>query len=253
MSFASSSLYILPHVPKCAGSTVQDHFGRMLAPGAAVSIYSRGECAHWARPERVPQTEREKVRLIGGHRVPRAVCRGFAERPIREAILIRDPVSFNVSMYNFLIGRPPEQSGIPADLPFETWYAGYKRNRIVRFLMRNYFQFSEIGFRLMPSRRKLAYLNERLSEFWFVGTQSDCNELIGRIAGDLGVSDRVVSRNTAKPDALRPADLPSSLVTRILEDNVLDAELFERWGYWRRTGLTAAPASATKAEVAGSG
>jgi hypothetical protein len=237
----SATLYVLPHILKCAGTTIRFHFRDVLGPPAAVEVYSRKERARWLHPERVPQAERDQLRLICGHRVPQRVRRGFAGRTIREGVLIRDPVSFTVSMYNFLLTRPLNDSGIPPGTPFETWYRGYKRNRMTLFLLRTYFEFSELDLLLTPARRKLAYVDQRLSEFWFVGTQSDCNELIGVIAADLGVSGTVVSRNTAKPDALKPADLPPSLATRILEDNALDAELFERWGRRRQPAAAVPP------------
>jgi hypothetical protein len=223
---APRSLYLLPHVPKCAGSTVEAHFAAQLGP-AAVLLNRRSTGIKWT-PDDLPEEQRDAIRVIAGHHVPRRTCLAFGGARVREAVLIRDPVSYKVSFYNFLRARPIRP--LPPDLEFEAWYRRSRKNLIVQFLLDHYFQLVFFDYRRWTGRMTLDFISDQFSRFWFVGPHTACGDLIRRIARDLRVAEDYAAANVATPGALKVGHLPPCLVTRILEENAVDAALYERWG-----------------------
>jgi hypothetical protein len=225
----SSTVYLFPHVPKCAGNSVLTFFKEHLPAEAFVAIYSKTDQKTWEHSRiNLPQAQRDKVRVLYGHRLPQKAEEGFSGRTIREIGLLREPVSFKVSMYNFF-QKNPVIYGV-AGLSFEKWYARSKHNSVSRFYLKAYFGLNSASMRLMSQRRRFEFLSERFERFWFVGDYRNCDEVIGTVAADLDIaSEKLGNANTAPKDGISIKDLGPSMRQRILDDNSLDRALYDAW------------------------
>ena len=88
----------------------------------------------------------------------------------------------------------------------------------------------------MSAAEKYAQANRFLSSFAFVGDHTRCDELIARLAGDLGIPERASLRNTGDQwlervpwTPLGESDLSPSMIASIRQDNELDQMLWETW------------------------
>lgn len=224
-------VHFLVHIPKCAGTTVERHFethlgeGFLLAPrwnsvlrDVIGNRYSFDDCD----PSLAP------VRVVSGHSLSISLKRNFHGAEIRESVLIRDPVGYHLSFYNYRWTR--HKKGLGAEPPdFARWYAAQRRNPISRFLLWRYFEQSFPAIYRLSSRARLSFLERRLADFWFVGDLSHTRELVRGVSHDVGAPEVVENRNVTKEMVLTPASLGENWSSRILSDNALDTQLYERW------------------------
>lgn len=226
---SKTTVYLFPHILKCAGLSVRDFLLNDAPASSSAVIYSKAERQPWLDPQnRVPQGERDAIRILFGHRLPRAAARGFDGRIIREIGLLREPVSFYVSLFNFL-QKTPQVHRIEG-MSFEQWYPTNKHNRISRFYFRHYFGLSSMGIRKMSQRQRFEFLSRQFETFWFVGDYRNCDAVMEQVTQDIGWTfERLRHENAAPSNALRSQDIGEDLRRKILEDNALDRALYETW------------------------
>jgi len=218
-------VHFLLHVPKCAGTTARAHFGATLGPGYLLA-------PRWANPLRAIlgdgpglRTDNPRlpaVRLITGHSLSAAWKRHFPGAEIRESVLLRDPVGYHLSMYNFRASHGP----VP---DFARWYAVQRRDPVCRFLLNHYYDLRLPALYRLSSRGRLAFLEARLRAFWFVGSYRRADELFAAISRDLGVPEQAARRNVTEAPALTEETLAPTMRARILAENPVDRALWERW------------------------
>ncbi|MEM9736329.1 MAG: hypothetical protein AAF908_06965, partial [Pseudomonadota bacterium] len=134
---AEPPIHFLLHVPKCAGTTVEAHFARHLGP--AFRIAPRWE--HVARNiigNRYPKLDLAGVRAISGHSLSVSL-KAKIPGEVRESVLLRAPLGFFLSFYNYRWTRFEEGWG-PEPPSFARWYFAQRRNPISRFLLNRYFE-----------------------------------------------------------------------------------------------------------------
>lgn len=223
-------VHFLLHVPKCAGTTVEAHFRTHLG---TCFLYA----PRWDSPlrnfigNRYPSLTPEalaEVRAVSGHSLSVSMKTLFPGAEIRESVLLRDPVGYLLSFYNYRWARFEEGWGREPPA-FERWYRGQRRNPISRFLLNRYFEQAVPALYGLSSAARLTFLEARLSEFHFVGSYRRTDEMIGLIARDLGLPETVNHQNVTPQRKLQAADLAPDLIRRIEADNALDMALFERW------------------------
>ncbi len=238
------TVHFLLHVPKCAGTTVEAHFRTHLGEvqqGGAFMIAPR-----WESPlrnlvgNRYPGLAPERlagVRAVSGHSLSRSMAALFPGASLRESVLLREPLGYLLSFYNYHWTRFDEGWGArpPA---FGTWYRAQRRNPVSRFLLNRYFEQGVPALYRLSSAGRLAWLEARLARFHFVGSHERADEMIAGISRELGVPEAVEHRNVTPARRLRPGDLPSGLAARIAAENALDQTLWERW---RDRGWAGAP------------
>lgn len=222
-------VHFVLHVPKCAGTTVEDHFRGTLGPGFLLA-------PRWESPARNIIGNRYDyrpgdprlagVRLVSGHSLSVSLRRLFGE--VRESVLLRPPLGFLLSFYNYRAQRHVEGWG-PKPPPFEVWYRGQRRNPITRFLLSRYFEQGVPALYRLSSAGRLAYLEARLAGFWFVGGHTRVGELIAAIGADLGVAQVAPARNVTEVRAVTADSLDPAMVARIAADNAVDQLLHDRW------------------------
>lgn len=222
-------VYFLVHIPKCAGSTVEDHFQRHL--GEQFLIAPR-----WKNALRdivgnrvtLPDADRRAVRAVSGHSLALHMANQFAPRPVRNTVILREPVSFHVSFYNYRHDRATTD-GVPKPPQFEQWYAMQKRNQIARFLLRRTLDIGLFKLYTLSSRAQFRLLNDTMREFYFVGDISQTNSLIAEISNQLGVNGTVTSSNVTKSRQLSIDDLKPEMKAQIVQDNAIDHALYRLW------------------------
>lgn len=224
-------VHFLLHVPKCAGTTARVHFSTALGAGYLLA-------PRWRNPLRVVLGERYAirsedprlpgVRLVTGHSLSAAMKRHFPGAEIRESVLLRDPVGFHLSLYNYRVLLFREGTG-PRPPDFADWYAMQRLNPVSRFLLNHYFDLRIPALYRLSSRNRLAFLEDHLRGFWFVGSYRRAAELIAGISRDLGVRGDASPKNVSTDPELTEAALDPAMRTRIIAENALDEALWERW------------------------
>ena len=199
----------LLHVPKCAGKSVEGHFRETLGNGYLTA-------PRWNNPLRVFLGQRyatsasdprlPHLRVISGHALSMSMKRRFPDAEIRESVLLRDPVAYHLSLFNYRIMRYRE--GKRAKPPeFSSWYLAQRRNPISRFILNHYFDQGIPALYRLSSADRLAWLEERLRQFWFVGSYQHASEMIAGISRELGVPEQAQRRNIGTVRVLSDADL----------------------------------------------
>lgn len=227
---SAEPVHFFLHVPKCAGTTVERHFERTLGPAFLLA-------PRWRHPlrdvigNRYPSLTPESVahvRAVSGHSLSKSLAEKFPGREIRCSVLLRDPVSYLVSFYNYRWSRH-EDRGQAAPPDFDAWRGTQRRNPITRFLLTRYFEIGHPAIYRLSTRRRFLYLEAAFSSFHFVGGYRRCDEALAGISRELGVDPNVASENVGHVKRLSASDLTPAQTAAILEENAADALLFERW------------------------
>ena len=227
---APDPVHFFLHVPKCAGTTVERHFERTLGDGFLLA-------PRWRSPlrdvigNRYPSLSPEDlagVRAVSGHSLSRSLAEKFPGRDVKCSVLLRDPVSYLVSFYNYRWARH-EERGQPAPGAFDAWRGAQRRNPIARFLLHRFFEVGYPDIYRLSTRARFLYLEAAFQGFHFVGGYRRCNEALAGISAELGVDPTVESENVGHVKRLSAADLSEAQKTAILRENAADALLFERW------------------------
>lgn len=249
---SSEPIRFFVHVPKCAGTTVERHFEAHLGEGEyALAPRWRSPLRHLiGNRATLPQAVREKGRMLSGHSLARSMAAQFPGRALKEYVLLRDPVGYHVSFYNYRLRRTKER-GQPHPGSFETWLSAQRRSPIARFLLTRYFGVGYPALYRLSSAGRLAFLEARLAAFDFVGDYRRCDEALAGISAQMGIPGEVESRNVNEAGdlegAVRAKDLAPALVARIEAEHAIDLALHARW---KDRGFTPGlPGGAPKAEL----
>jgi hypothetical protein len=221
-------VHFLLHVPKCAGTTVEDHFRATLGDSFLLA-------PRWHNPLRAfignrylmasgdPRLPRLKV--VTGHSMGVSLKRHLEGTEIRESVLLRDPVGYHLSLYNYRLMRHRAGTG-PKPPEFAKWYRAQRRNPISRFILNHYFEQGIPALYRLSSNDRLAWLEQRLRDFWFVGSYRRADDLIAGISRELGVAGQAERRNTGAPE---DTILDPEMRARIITGNAVDQALWDRW------------------------
>jgi hypothetical protein len=230
-------VHFLLHVPKCAGTTVEEHFRATLGPGFLLA-------PRWHNPMRSIIGNRYSMaqddprlghlKVITGHSMGASLKRRFPGAEIRESVLLRDPVGYHLSLYDYRVARHRTGTG-PKPPGFASWYLAQRRNPISRFILNHYYEQGIPALYRLSSRDRLAWLEERFREFWFVGSYRRADEMIAGISRELGVAGEAERRNTGP---VRETALDDRMLERIVTENAVDQALWERWAErgWKADG-----------------
>jgi hypothetical protein len=233
-------VHFLLHVPKCAGTTVENHFRETLGAGFLLA-------PRWHNPLRAVIGNRYSMapgdprlphlKVITGHSMGVSLKRHFARAEIRESVLLRDPVGYHLSLYNYRIARHRAGTG-PKPPEFATWYKAQRRDPISRFILNHYFEQGIPMLYRLSSRARLAWLEARLRDFWFVGSYRRADEMIAGISRELGVAEQAERMNTGSPNDMTEAALDQRMRQRIVSENAVDQALWDRWAErgWKADG-----------------
>jgi tetratricopeptide (TPR) repeat protein len=235
---AESSLpvYFILHIPKAAGQTIQHHMADHCAPGMFWGPHQAPRLQALSGPRYDPGNlpEAARLRAVFGHNLGRSLERYFLGREIRRVVLLRDPISLHLSLYNHRM-MVHLTKGL-GTYSFDLHRKALPRDFIAHRLLARWLEIPWPVLLAMTDRQKYATVNQALSQFWFVGSHNDCDRLIAAISRDLGLSATARRKNTGAEWEKRTAWQPLaadqlSPATReeILADNPLDQALWESW------------------------
>jgi Tetratricopeptide repeat len=244
----NATIYFLLHVPKTAGTTVETHLATHCAAGAlwrpARASILGALTGRRFRIREVPDLTR--VRALGGHFLGRSLERYFPNQEIRRAVLLRDPVGFHVSSYNYWMMHHLAMGR--GTYSFDLYMRSLPRDRIAHFLLSHWLEIPWPVLIGMGAERKYELLNNMLKCFWFVGAYTDCDRLIAAIAPELGVPVCAKHENTVHQwqkrvewRALTVADLSAATRDSILALNPIDSGLWHSWRSARFDTMTVRP------------
>ena len=230
-------VYFLLHIPKTAGQTIQQHLAEHCAPGVFWRSYHKIRHGQRTSPDDLPDPAR--ARIIAGHNITRSFENLFPGRAIRRILLLRDPLEFHVSYYNWsMMDNIAKGLGTYSlDLHFRA----LQPNFMADFLLSRWLEIPRRARLLMADEKKYRILNQMLAGFWFVGEHTDCDRVIAAIGPDLGVPTAAPRRNTAIELQAQTgwrlvtyASLSPAMRHTIRARNRLDQAL---WEHWRRAGF----------------
>lgn len=238
-------VFLALHVPKCAGRTIERHMESHL-PAEQCWITRRGFSVSpmsWGRSYRLAKgQDLSQVRFISGHYLGRSIARRLPRRSLRRSVLIREPISFLLSYYNFRMMRYIAQGWKPYS--FDLHLRSLPHDPISHFLLASWLEISWLELLAMAPERKYELLNRQLAQFWYVADYSRCDELIALLGEGLGVpavAERVNTQKgwTERVDwrPLSRRDLAQSTVEEIAARTRVDQAL---WQSWADAGLGAA-------------
>jgi len=233
-------VHFLLHVPKCAGTTVEAHFRATLGAGFLLA-------PRWHNPLRIVignsysmaqgDPRLGPLKVITGHSMGISLKRHFPDAEIRESVLLRDPVGYHLSLYNFRVARH-RAGAAPKPPGFASWYLAQRRNPISRFILNHYYEQGIPVLYRLSSRDRLACLEQRFAGFWFVASYRRANEMIAGISRELGVAEQAERRNTGPARESAETALDDRMLERIVTENAVDQALWERWAErgWKADG-----------------
>jgi len=227
---ASAAVWLLVHVPKCAGSTVEGHVRKQLTPAELlVPARRKAPARHFSRPYyTLPEgQDLTRVRAVIGHFFGRSISGHFPGREIRECVMIRDPLGFLLSHYNYRMSRYARK-GVNR-FSFELWYKTRPLNPVTHFVLNRYLEVPQTMLWRLPPRDRLALLDEALARFAFVAGYKSCNDFLARMSSEMGISTEFESRNVTPTKTATEETVSETLRQQILEENALDTVFFEKY------------------------
>ena len=255
---ANPAVYFLLHIPRTAGQTIQYHLAEHGAPGtvwiprrAPFPLSLIGQRYRNGGPD-----DPARVRAVAGHDVGRSLEGHFRGREIRRAVLLRDPLSLQISLYNYRMMNHLNR-GL-GTYGFDLHLRALPRDWVAHRLLAGWLEIPWPRLMAMSGAEKYRILNEMLAGFWFVGNHADCDRLIAAIAPELGAPPVARPRNTARQwqkqiywQPLTADDLSPAQRQAVLARNPLDTAI---WESWRSAGFDTASVSPRPLQAgAGSG
>jgi len=231
----AAPVYFLLHVPKTGGQTVQVHLQETLGEAA---LWMPSAAPAWRRALGLGDPRRpehpEAVRAAAGHHLRRSHEAAFAGREIRRAVLLREPLSYHLSLYNFRMMNRLRLSRAPVG--FEDYLRAAPLDSMAHFILHHWLEIPWPVLAVRSAAWKYARLNAALRGFWFVGDVGLCDALVAELSRDFGIPPKARRRNTERAwlgrvswSPLRAEDLPADLPAGILAANPLDRALWESW------------------------
>jgi hypothetical protein len=241
---ANRAVYFILHIPKTAGQTIQYHLAEHCPPGAFWSPRRRPDplLLFGRRRGLAGQGDPGRVRAVAGHDLASSLERQFPGREIRRIVLLREPLSLQLSLYNYrMMNHLAKGLGTYG---FLVHLRAQPRDFIAHWLLARWLQIPWPRLMAMSDDDKYRRLNRALGQFWFVGDYTDCDRVIAAIAPDLQVPAIARPRNTAREwhkqikwEPLTEAAMSVGLRDAVRRQNPLDRAL---WESWRGAGFDAA-------------
>src|ERR1041385_8754373 len=97
------AVYFLLHIPRTAGQTIEYHLLEHCAPGTVWLPDAASPVRRLAgrRYSLAGLGDADRVRALSGHHLGRSLECRFSGREIRRAVLLREPLSAALSLYNY--------------------------------------------------------------------------------------------------------------------------------------------------------
>jgi hypothetical protein len=224
-------VYVFPHIPKTAGSSVAHHFRETLkGRGEYVHVRHETDAAGIKRDHSLPFQWRDsrlraRAKVIFGHGVKRRFARMVPGRTPREIITLREPAERLISHYNFWM-HVNSRRGLPV-VSFEEWYANEPRNYQVFWTAQNYLQ---IDYWLYPAESLHEIVDAAFEEFWMVSTVETFTRDMEFLMKELGLPNVSERKNVGGGARFKKlVSLTDDLRARLRAENALEYRLYDKW------------------------
>lgn len=223
-------LYLFYHVPKCAGTTLIAHLAKHMPERLLRPRVRRGFLKEFgggvADLRRLP-ADLDRIDVVAGHTASASVLRAFPGRAVRPFVMLRDPASFLVSIYNDRERHSVTRGWRP--ISFDHFRRTLPKNPITRLLLLRYLGIGYPLILALDSRKRLAIVEQALGACWFVGSWQHADRLAAELSRRLGIATAAAPKNVSPEGTLSVADLSEAVVAEIRAENALDQLLFDRW------------------------
>jgi hypothetical protein len=225
-------VYVFPHIPKTAGSSVAHHFREHLsAPGEFAHVRHGTDAAGIRRDRIVPFQWRDarlraQTRMIFGHGVKRRFCDMVPGKAPREIITLREPAERMISHYNFWM-HIRERRGLPV-ISFDEWYRTEPRDYQIFWIAFNYL---ELDFWLYsPGDGLHDLVDSALEEFWMVSTLETFTKDMQVLMKELALPEIAERKNVGGGVRFpKRVSLTDDLRARLREENPSEYRLYDKW------------------------
>lgn len=236
-------LLIHIHVPKCAGTTIEQHLRDHLGPQSFWMPQKRTTTLPlelFGRKYRRPVgLDAERIAAISGHYAGRSVESGFVGRRIYRTMLLRDPEGLMISWYNFRMARYLAAGQRPYS--FATHMRALPADPVAHFLLDRWLEMPYAKIASMRHDEKCGRLQEALSGMDFIGDVSDCDRLTAwsgerlEIHGEAAPVNTFEQRNRAGGwRKITREDIEPAILAELRERTRLDHWLWLRWAMGQR-------------------
>lgn len=227
----NDEIYIFAHIPKTGGTTLDRHFEKhMTLHVDYIPLSGPGEqraIAQGLKPFKERSLEdRMKAKVILGHQVRWNTHELVPGKKPRYIVLIREPISWIVSRYNWAMKVRRERN--ENIISFDEWFEETKHRQSQLFwFLRN---FAETKFiRRMPGPRRLRRMNEIIEQFSMVTTTERLDEDGAKLLHLMGLPDELERKNVAGVDHDKILKVTDELRERLEEDMATDLQLYRQW------------------------
>lgn len=231
-------LYFFVHLPKTAGQSVVAHLhGRMRDFDKVAARYSMVDAE---QPDYVDGllARGSDLRVVHGHRVSRALIERFPDRDTRPVVVLREPVQYLVSLFNY----DHREAGLTPDSPetlarFDSWVTEHT-DRQARWLVAVY---GDKGFPYafaLPEDTLRTETIALLRTFWCIGNVVNLSATLKPFFHILGLPATMEGRRNVSGKAYaRLVEITPDLRKRVLALNPVDNEIY--WNFATRQGARA--------------
>jgi hypothetical protein len=222
-------VYVFPHIPKTAGSSVHFHLLTHLEYDKSyihIPIdFSMREELRTGQPFTLRDArERSEARVLFGHGVAKRHAEFVPGRVPRAITTLRDPAERMLSHYNFWM-NVLEKQGKPL-MSFEDWYAAEPKDYQIRWIAETYLQ---TNVSRMSPRQISDIASEALDSFWLVCTLPTFESDIQILWDALSVPPLASRQNVSGVTHKLRFEMTDAVRRQVVEENALDVELYQRW------------------------
>lgn len=231
-------LLVHVHVPKCAGTTVENHLKSQLgtegmwAPPKRSRRFPLGWFSYKYDPALLVPTK--QVRAISGHFIGQSIEKMFPGRRIIRSVILREPESLMLSYYNFRMMRYLRDG--QHSYSFSLFMRSMRLNPAAHFLLERWAELPWIELARLSEEKKAVLLDEMLGSFDFVADIASTNALLASLSTEIGIATTATPQNTAEENQkkigwklLRRNDLTQGDRRLIESRTSLDRYLWRRW------------------------
>ena len=232
------TLHVVLHVPKCAGSTMENHFAKHLGPSRFRSPTKRPTrlaletfCRKY---DDTPPGPLEHINVVSGHFIGHSIEKLIAKKNVRRSVVLREPEHFFLSLYNFrmmlyIVAKRNTCS-------FSLFMKSLQTDPISHFLLDRWLEKPWASIAALSPDRKAALLDELLGSLDHVVDISEVDKLIAWHSHDLGIVEKADRANTQDEwvrksgwTPLRLSALTSSERDMLDRRTTLDRYIWRRW------------------------
>ncbi len=248
----TGSLHVVMHVPKCAGTTLEQHFKRHLGPAGFWSPAKRTRKIPLEvlgrKYDARPPARTDEISVVSGHFLGKSIERLFPGRHVIRSVVLRDPVQLMISYYNYRMMRYVSQGLRP--YPFELHLRSMSVDPVAHFFLERWHEMPWQQIARLSVRTKVAMLDETLGSLDRVVDISQTDELAAWHSRELGIPEAAARANTgeqwSKDTGWQPVklkDLTTSVRDALDARLALDRYLWRRWAMGEKISFDSATAA----------